>query len=222
MKSWSPINLAYSISKYSWSNKGFEYSAEYSFKDDVVCGYRVIDQHTGVLESPVMIRESPLNFYYHLDCTWLLDSNVDRHLTIEIGSSQNRKWCSFLSGGRGSVEYRHSDIDITVNKFWYKTTFRPDGNRNYVHFSGQLRNAPVQDERQNNNRREIIHNCTVLSCVIRCSQSSRNQVRKIVNYHLFFFFCLYNCQNAFKTIRSKPKQTATTYSFVRSNDSVNF
>lgn len=82
----------YSISKYSWANKGFEYSAEYSFKDDLICGYRVISQHTGILESPLMIRESPLNFYYHQDCTWLLDSNVERHLTIEIGSSQSRKY----------------------------------------------------------------------------------------------------------------------------------
>lgn len=90
VKSWSPIKLVYSVSKYSWSNKGFEYSAEYSFKEDMVCGYRVINQHTGILESPIMIRESPLNFYYHQDCTWLLDSNVERHLTIEIGSSQSR------------------------------------------------------------------------------------------------------------------------------------
>lgn len=66
--------------------------AEYSFKDDMVCGYRVLDQHTGILESPIMIRESPLNFYYHQDCTWLLDSNVERHLTIEIGSTQSRKY----------------------------------------------------------------------------------------------------------------------------------
>lgn len=91
VKSWSPVNLVYSISKYSWSNKGFEYSAEYSFKDDTVCGYRVLNQHTGILESPIMNKESPLNFYYHQDCTWLLDSNVERHLTIEISSSQSRK-----------------------------------------------------------------------------------------------------------------------------------
>lgn len=58
----------------------------------MVCGYRVINQHTGILESPIMIRDSPLNFYYHQDCTWLLDSNVERHLTIEIGSSQSRKY----------------------------------------------------------------------------------------------------------------------------------
>ncbi|XP_050435516.1 uncharacterized protein LOC126842547 [Adelges cooleyi] len=90
VKSWSPINLVYSISKYSWSSKGFEYTAEYTYKDDTVCGYRVINQHTGILESPMIIRESPLNFYYHQDCTWLLDSNVERHLTIEIGSSQSR------------------------------------------------------------------------------------------------------------------------------------
>ncbi|XP_050539995.1 uncharacterized protein LOC126904792 isoform X2 [Daktulosphaira vitifoliae] len=90
IKSWSPINLIYSVSKYSWSSKGFEYSAEYSFKDDTVCGYREINQHTGIIESPIMIKESPLNFYYHQDCTWLLNSNVERHLTIEIGSTQSR------------------------------------------------------------------------------------------------------------------------------------
>lgn len=96
IKSWSPINLIYSVSKYSWSNKGFEYSAEYSFKDDTVCGYREINQHTGIIESPIMIKErSPLNFYYHQDCTWLLNSNVERHLTIEIGSTQSRKYLKF-------------------------------------------------------------------------------------------------------------------------------
>jgi len=58
----------------------------------MVCGYRVINQHTGILESPIMIRDSPLNFYYPQDCTWLLDSNVERHLTIEIGSSQSREY----------------------------------------------------------------------------------------------------------------------------------
>jgi len=100
VKSWTPINLVYSISKYSWSNKGFEYTAEYSFKDDMVCGYRVLDQHTGILESPIMIKESPLNFYYHQDCTWLLDSNVERHLTIEIGSSQSREYTN--------VKHKHS------------------------------------------------------------------------------------------------------------------
>lgn len=76
----------------------------------MVCGYRVINQHTGILESPIMIRESPLNFYYHQDCTWLLDSNVERHLTIEIGSSQSRE-CKII------LRKKLTKVDALVEKY---------------------------------------------------------------------------------------------------------
>lgn len=44
-----------------------------------------------------MPEEKVLNYYYNQDCAWLLNSNIERQLQIDIESSQNREWYQILN-----------------------------------------------------------------------------------------------------------------------------
>lgn len=90
IRSWSPITVVYSVAKYSWAEKGFSFEAEYKFEFDNVCGYQVINHHLGMIQPMYMPEEKVLNYYYNQDCAWLLNSNIERQLQIDIESSQNR------------------------------------------------------------------------------------------------------------------------------------
>ncbi|XP_039276510.1 uncharacterized protein LOC111054673 isoform X1 [Nilaparvata lugens] len=93
VRSWSPVRVVYHLAHYSWTSKGFQFRADYSFTNDAMCGHQVLTQHLGVIDSADLQISSQLNYFYHQSCTWLLDSNVERQLTVELSSNQNRQ-CS--------------------------------------------------------------------------------------------------------------------------------
>ncbi|XP_047118443.1 uncharacterized protein LOC124798953 [Schistocerca piceifrons] len=93
VRSWSPLRLVYSVPHYSWSRKGFSFGALYSFVNDGVCGRAVLNRPSGEIHSRNVSSPGAglrLNFYYHLECTWMLDSKVERQLLIEMATDQSR------------------------------------------------------------------------------------------------------------------------------------
>ncbi|XP_014255384.2 uncharacterized protein LOC106669972 [Cimex lectularius] len=90
LRSWSPVNVVYSVAPNSWATKGFHFQADYIFHNDNICGFRVMKQHSGTVSSGQLERENPLNYYYFQTCHWVLDSNVERQLTVDVHSVQNR------------------------------------------------------------------------------------------------------------------------------------
>ncbi|GLV37679.1 uncharacterized protein CBL_13952 [Carabus blaptoides fortunei] len=90
VRSWGPLSVVYSVAHYTWNTKGFEFSASYIFNNDAMCGTNTLTLHTGELKSKNMSTVGELNYFYHQNCIWILDSNVERQLFIELSSSQNR------------------------------------------------------------------------------------------------------------------------------------
>ncbi|XP_065207017.1 uncharacterized protein LOC135836241 isoform X2 [Planococcus citri] len=90
IRSWSPITVIYSVAKYNWAEKGFSFEAEYRFIYDSACGYRLINHHSGAISPVHMEQNTVLNYYYNQVCTWILNSNIERELFVEIASLQDR------------------------------------------------------------------------------------------------------------------------------------
>uniref|UniRef100_A0A1B6MHU7 CUB domain-containing protein n=1 Tax=Graphocephala atropunctata TaxID=36148 RepID=A0A1B6MHU7_9HEMI len=90
VRSWLPLRLVYYVARYNWATKGFEYETDYRFQNNYVCGHHVMTQHSGVINSVNMTAPTQLNYFLHQSCTWKLDSNVERQLTIYMFSHQNR------------------------------------------------------------------------------------------------------------------------------------
>lgn len=92
LRTWSNIKLVYSIAQYSWSSKkGFAFRSTYNFITDGMCGQKTYTHHSGQIHSGNFTQTSfSLNSFYHQNCIWILDSNVERQLSIELISNQSR------------------------------------------------------------------------------------------------------------------------------------
>ncbi|KAL0279668.1 UNVERIFIED_CONTAM: hypothetical protein PYX00_001173 [Menopon gallinae] len=90
LQSWSPLRLVYSIAHYSWERKGFNFTANYTFTTDGICGHQTLTSPDGEIESVRIVPDGQLNYYYHQKCTWLLDTKIERQLNLELYTAQNR------------------------------------------------------------------------------------------------------------------------------------
>lgn len=101
VRSWTALSLVYQLAHYSWNAKGFEFAATYAFETDATCGVSTVMAQSGEIrsanaslaETQVEAEESldiELNRFFHQSCVWILDSNVERQLFVELSSSQNR------------------------------------------------------------------------------------------------------------------------------------
>lgn len=116
VRSWTQLTLVYSVASYSWNTKGFDFTATYAFERDASCGLNTIMAQSGEIRSEdvssttsannssaavattvtaaavaALPSGSPeLNHFFQQSCVWILDSNVERQLFIELSSNQSR------------------------------------------------------------------------------------------------------------------------------------
>ncbi|KAK4871844.1 hypothetical protein RN001_015968 [Aquatica leii] len=90
VRSWSSLTVIYSVAHYIWSNKGFSFSASYTFNTDTICSDQIYTLHSGEIVLKNISTPDNLNHFYHQTCTWTLHSNVERQLELDITSKQNR------------------------------------------------------------------------------------------------------------------------------------
>ncbi|XP_065340585.1 uncharacterized protein LOC135939904 [Cloeon dipterum] len=92
----SPLTMVYRVAHYSWTTPGFNYKASYQFSPDRGCGQPVYMETSGIIDTRQMfgvIASHGRHKYNHLKCLWLLQSNVERQIIIEISTSQNIDSC---------------------------------------------------------------------------------------------------------------------------------
>lgn len=97
LQGWLPVGIrsstTVSIEWSRFSTTGLSFKAAYKFAEDVFCK----DYETTKPEGEVHVGDSinsgfKLNQYYQQKCTWKLLSTTNRLLTIEIESTQSRKF----------------------------------------------------------------------------------------------------------------------------------
>ncbi|XP_071454563.1 uncharacterized protein [Hetaerina americana] len=92
VRSTTSLLVEYRVAHYSWATRGFGFKATYKFEDENSCGERVKTENAGAIESRNRMRTSspsPRN-YYHESCTWLLHSHIERQLTVEVSTTDNK------------------------------------------------------------------------------------------------------------------------------------
>ncbi|XP_032528119.1 uncharacterized protein LOC116778281 [Danaus plexippus] len=95
VRSWTSLRLEYSVAHYTYASRGFDYAAAYSFNDDAMCGQRTYTTHSGEISSKNVSVTGSLNEFFYQQCTWVLDSNVERQLYIDIWSEQDKSCSSW-------------------------------------------------------------------------------------------------------------------------------
>lgn len=53
--------------------------------------YMMLYLLSGTVSSRTFSEAHQLNYYYYQTCSWTLDSNVERQLTVDVESTQNRE-----------------------------------------------------------------------------------------------------------------------------------
>ncbi|KOB68966.1 Uncharacterized protein OBRU01_11083 [Operophtera brumata] len=95
VRSWTSVRLEYSVAHYTYASPGFEYAAAYSFNEDAMCGQRTYTTHSGEISSRNVSVTGSLNEFFYQQCTWVLDSHVERQLFIDISSEQDKSCSSW-------------------------------------------------------------------------------------------------------------------------------
>ncbi|XP_015839318.2 uncharacterized protein LOC658825 [Tribolium castaneum] len=89
-RTWGSLTVIYSVAHYTWTKKGFGFSASYAFNTDTICGQHIYTIHSGEITMKNLTPPENLNHFYQQSCTWTLHSNVERQLELDITSNQNR------------------------------------------------------------------------------------------------------------------------------------
>ncbi|KAF4520570.1 hypothetical protein B566_EDAN011123 [Ephemera danica] len=90
------LTLLYNVA-YNWIEKGFSYKAAYHFMQDRGCGKNMYTEIEGTIEFKPQTggnaNAGKNRFYFHR-CLWLLHSNVERQLTVEISTTHTPATCA--------------------------------------------------------------------------------------------------------------------------------
>ncbi|XP_046619142.1 uncharacterized protein LOC124304671 [Neodiprion virginianus] len=87
VRSWTPVYIEWSRS----SRGGLDFKATYRFTEDAFCGDHSTTRPQGEVTSGDLANEIvKLNRFYQQKCTWVLDSQTDRQLTVEVESNQSK------------------------------------------------------------------------------------------------------------------------------------
>ncbi|XP_028041403.1 uncharacterized protein LOC114251372 [Bombyx mandarina] len=114
VRSWTSVRLEYSVAHYTYASRGFDYAAAYSFNDDAMCGQRTFTTHSGEISSKNVSVTGSLNEFFYQQCTWVLDSNVERQLFIDITSEQDKSCGSWnITLHEWSGAGAHSDAGLS-------------------------------------------------------------------------------------------------------------
>ncbi|XP_041975372.1 uncharacterized protein LOC121730413 [Aricia agestis] len=122
VRSWTSLRLEYSVAHYTYASRGFDYAAAYSFNDDAMCGQRTYTTHSGEISSKNVSVTGSLNEFFYQQCTWVLDSNVERQLFIDISSEQDKScssWNITLHEWSGLRAHSEGGLAATAGELLY-------------------------------------------------------------------------------------------------------
>ncbi|XP_052759011.1 uncharacterized protein LOC113518546 [Galleria mellonella] len=122
VRSWTSVRLEYSVAHYTYASRGFDYAAAYSFNNDSMCGQRTYTTHSGEISSRNVSVTGSLNEFFYQQCTWVLDSNVERQLFIDISSEQDKScgsWNITLHEWSGSGAQSDAGLAAAAGELLY-------------------------------------------------------------------------------------------------------